>query len=109
MGRGRCAKIWPQLRLTNAASRRAEARGSCQAFAASEGPERHPDPHRLGAELPRTPRVRQVSGAARSASEARRAKKMASLICANVKPARLTGPFSSTTIAAIQTGDQVIR
>jgi hypothetical protein len=53
--------------------------------------------------------VRQVSGAARSASEARRAKKMASLICANVKPARLTGPFSSTTIAAIQTGDQVIR
>ena len=28
MGHGRCAKIWPQLRLTKAWSRRAEARGA---------------------------------------------------------------------------------
>src|SRR5882724_9561187 len=34
MGHGRCAKIWPQLRLTKAWSRRAEARGSCRALAA---------------------------------------------------------------------------
>src|SRR5712691_9760713 len=32
MGHGRCAKIWPQLRLTKSWSRRAEARGSCRAF-----------------------------------------------------------------------------
>jgi hypothetical protein len=32
MGHGRCAKIWPQLRLTKAWSRRAEARGSCRSF-----------------------------------------------------------------------------
>src|SRR5207245_147701 len=32
-GHGRCAKIWPQLRLTKAWNRRAEARGSCRAFA----------------------------------------------------------------------------
>src|SRR5207245_6329544 len=32
MGHGRCAKIWPQLRLTKAWSRRAETRGSCRAL-----------------------------------------------------------------------------
>src|SRR5712692_5971062 len=32
MGHGRCAKIWPQLRLTKAWSRRAEAGGSCRAL-----------------------------------------------------------------------------
>src|SRR5207245_7706378 len=32
MGHGRCAKIWPQLRLTRAWSRRAEARGSCRSL-----------------------------------------------------------------------------
>src|SRR5206468_5883961 len=32
MGHGRCVKIWPQLRLTKAWSRRAEARGSCRAL-----------------------------------------------------------------------------
>jgi putative acetyltransferase len=30
MGRGRCARIWPSLRLAKAWSRRAEARGSCR-------------------------------------------------------------------------------
>jgi hypothetical protein len=34
MGHGRCAKIWPQSRLTKAWSRRAEARGLGQALAA---------------------------------------------------------------------------
>jgi hypothetical protein len=35
MGHGRCAKIWPQLRLTKAWSRRAEAR-ACRAFVAAQ-------------------------------------------------------------------------
>ena len=37
MGHGHCAKIWPQLRLTKAWSRRAEARGSCRALGGREG------------------------------------------------------------------------
>src|SRR6267142_4673434 len=36
MGHGHCAKIWPQLRLTKAWSRRAEARGSCRALSVLE-------------------------------------------------------------------------
>src|SRR5438094_7211499 len=36
MGHGRCAKIWQQLRLAKAWSRRAEARGSCRALGSLE-------------------------------------------------------------------------
>jgi len=40
MGHGRCAKIWPQLLLTKAWSRRSEARGSCRALDEPDGIDR---------------------------------------------------------------------
>ncbi len=40
MGHGRCARIWPQLLLTKAWSRRSEARGSCRALDEPDGIDR---------------------------------------------------------------------